>query len=675
MAGNEIKAGRAVVEVSLRDRVGRGLKNIERRLANTGRSIATLGGGITAGFGSVLAGLAWPTKLAADMEMTRSGFLTLTKSAEKTDSLLKQLTEAAASTPFEFPELAETARSLLAFGSSTETVVSEIKMLGDVASAINAPIGEIAELYGKARVQGRLFGEDINQLTGRGIPIIQELANQFGVTKTAVRDLVSEGQVNFSHLEKALRSMTTGAGTFAGGMARASQTITGKWSTMKDSIAAAVRPIGEALLPILGSLMEAVSKVLVPVGRWIQDNRQLAPLIAAVASAGVALGASLTALGVTVVAASSVVGGLSTLYAFGTTVVAAFGASSLAATGPVGLLTGAVASSMAVEGAYTASTVAATGATSVFGAVMTAILSPIYAVVGAVGGSTVAIFALAAAAGAGAVYIAAKIGLLSVAFHGIKIAFFELLGTARRTFGGILEALQAGRYRLAARILWAGLQLAFLQGADSVLGAFDWLWKNAWTIYQTFQVQLLKSIVNLFSRLPSLMMAALRGQANLNDILAEAMFNGFNAGGLLDKPIAAAQSRLAALRAQAAKAGKPRAAAAQREPNPAAGRQQRRPPVQNAAVFAQQRVQMAIAAAESERRRASQGARGVKPPIPRVAQSAMKSIQSKVQSVNFAPATALLTVDEPIKQTAANTKAMRQQLAHLNDKLGAGATV
>jgi tape measure domain-containing protein len=52
-------------------------------------------------------------------------------------------------------------------------------------------------LYGNARVQGRLFAKDINQLTGRGIPIIQRLARQFGVSDSQVEKLVETDQVGF----------------------------------------------------------------------------------------------------------------------------------------------------------------------------------------------------------------------------------------------------------------------------------------------------------------------------------------------------------------------------------------------------------------------------------------------------------------------------------------------
>ena len=77
-------------------------------------------------------------------------------------------------------ELADAGRKLIAFGESADSVPETLRRIGDVSAGVQAPVNEIAELYGKARVQGRLFAEDINQLTGRGIPIIQQLARQFG---------------------------------------------------------------------------------------------------------------------------------------------------------------------------------------------------------------------------------------------------------------------------------------------------------------------------------------------------------------------------------------------------------------------------------------------------------------------------------------------------------------
>ena len=92
---------------------------------------------------------------------------------------MKELSDFAASTPFEFPEIANAGKSLLAFGFEASKITGTLTTLGDIASSLNIPLGELSEIYGKIKTSGRVFSEDINQLTGRGIPIISELAKQF----------------------------------------------------------------------------------------------------------------------------------------------------------------------------------------------------------------------------------------------------------------------------------------------------------------------------------------------------------------------------------------------------------------------------------------------------------------------------------------------------------------
>jgi tape measure domain-containing protein len=201
-------------------------------------------------------------KLAADMESTAVAFKTLTGSAETANQVLDDLRKLGAETPFEFPELADAGRKLIAFGEGADTVAETLRRVGDVSSGVQAPIGEIAELYGKARVQGRLFGEDINQLTGRGIPIIGELAKQFGVTESEVKKLVEQGKVGFPNLEKAFISLTSKGGIFFGMMDEQSKTFNGRMSTLKDAVnntlMAFAQPINAALLPQIEKLTKYV---------------------------------------------------------------------------------------------------------------------------------------------------------------------------------------------------------------------------------------------------------------------------------------------------------------------------------------------------------------------------------------------------------------------------------
>ena len=82
-------------------------------------------------------------------------------------------------------------------------VAAPLARIGDVSAGVHGLVNEFAELYGKARVQGRLFAEAINQITGRGIPIIGELAKQFGASDSEVKKLIESGQVGFPAIEQA----------------------------------------------------------------------------------------------------------------------------------------------------------------------------------------------------------------------------------------------------------------------------------------------------------------------------------------------------------------------------------------------------------------------------------------------------------------------------------------
>lgn len=223
----------------------------EMSRAATGVALSLSAGALTA------AGVA-AIKLAANVETTRVQFEVLTKSADKANQLLGEITDLAASTPFQKMELADAGRKLLAFGSSADQVVGQLRQIGDIAALTGINVSELAEIYGKAQVQGRLFAEDINQLTGRGIPIIEELAKQFGVSTEEVKKLVSEGRVGFAQLEEAFADMTSQGGLFENGMAKLSETTAGKLSTLKDNLTEIAVTIGEQVLPAVNRMVDTM---------------------------------------------------------------------------------------------------------------------------------------------------------------------------------------------------------------------------------------------------------------------------------------------------------------------------------------------------------------------------------------------------------------------------------
>lgn len=217
---------------------------------------------------------------AADMEQTRVAFETLVGGAEKATRVLGELSDLAFKTPFEFPELAKAGQMLIAFGEDADAVADTLRRIGDVASAVGAPLGELAEIYGKARVQNQLFAEDINQLTGRGIPIFTELARVTGRSADEIKALAADGKITFPLLDQAFRNMTSAGGKFFGMMAQQSGTWNGLMSSLSDAWTrlktAFGAPILDSLKPILESGVELMTQMLgqakavgTAIGEWM----------------------------------------------------------------------------------------------------------------------------------------------------------------------------------------------------------------------------------------------------------------------------------------------------------------------------------------------------------------------------------------------------------------------
>lgn len=186
--------------------------------------------------------------LASRVETTTAQFKTLLGSADLAKQKMEELQAFSASTPFQFDGLAEAAKSLLAFGVSNEQVIPTMKVLGDIAAATGNDIGSLASIFGKARSQGKLTTDVLNQLGERGIPIGAALAKQFGKTEAEIREMASSGELSFSDLQKAMNSMTEEGGIAFDGMAEQAGTLAGVWSTFKDNISLLMGDIGQAIV-------------------------------------------------------------------------------------------------------------------------------------------------------------------------------------------------------------------------------------------------------------------------------------------------------------------------------------------------------------------------------------------------------------------------------------------
>ena len=207
------------------------------------------------------AGLA-SIKFAGELEQTQLALEVLLGDAQEATRIKDEWTALAAETPFNSADIDSAGKKLLAFGIGADTVTDSLRRIGDISAATGSSISDIADIYGKAKVQGRLFAEDINQFQGRGIPVVQSLAKVLGVAETNVKDLVAEGKVGFPELEKAFKDMTSEGGQFSGMMEKLSTSTMGQFSSLVDNAQLTLAKFGQMLLPLANDAMTAISGIL-----------------------------------------------------------------------------------------------------------------------------------------------------------------------------------------------------------------------------------------------------------------------------------------------------------------------------------------------------------------------------------------------------------------------------
>lgn len=189
-------------------------------------------------------------------------FETMLGSTEKANDLMAQLTQTAAKTPFDLQGVAQGAKQLLAYGTAAEEVNDVLVHLGDIASGLSIPLNDIVMLYGTTMTQGRMYTQDLRQFMGRGIPIAEELAKQFGVTKDKVGELVTQGKVTSKEFNAAIMAMSSEGGKFYNLMEKQSASLTGQISNLEDAWDVARNNIGKNMEGIAGDAISMATSIV-----------------------------------------------------------------------------------------------------------------------------------------------------------------------------------------------------------------------------------------------------------------------------------------------------------------------------------------------------------------------------------------------------------------------------
>jgi tape measure domain-containing protein len=202
--------------------------------------------------------------LGTGMEQTEIAFSVMTGSMKRAKGLIGELQQFANRTPYDNDALQKQAKVLLQFGREHTTVISDIRMLGDIASGNKEKLRALTLAYSQASSAGRLMGQDLLQMINAGFnPLMilaKEQAHLFnGDLQKAyqhLRDEMSKGNISMDQVTHAFKSATQEGGLFYGMMDKQSQTVSGRMSTLVGKLQMLGIRLGKALLPVFKGLTE-----------------------------------------------------------------------------------------------------------------------------------------------------------------------------------------------------------------------------------------------------------------------------------------------------------------------------------------------------------------------------------------------------------------------------------
>ena len=228
----------------------------------------------------------------ATMESYLTNFKVMLGSEEAAATKLSEIRKMAASTPFTLDDLTSGTQTLLQFGIAADDTTGVLQRLGDISLGNAEKLQTLTRAYGKMSSAQKVTLENVNMMIDAGFNPLNQICDATGESMSDLYKRISDGKVSFSELEAAVEAATSQGGQFYNGMLEASQTFSGRMSTLKDNVSALTGELTSGLFAALGELVVKLNEVVVS---FLDSDEKMAQLketigiaTAVVAAAGAA---------------------------------------------------------------------------------------------------------------------------------------------------------------------------------------------------------------------------------------------------------------------------------------------------------------------------------------------------------------------------------------------------
>jgi tape measure domain-containing protein len=228
---------------------------------------------IVAGAGAI-AGI---VKIGMEAEQTKASFDVLLGSQQKSADMLKLLTEYSNKTPYGKQDIQDASKMMLQFGISAESIMPNIKMIGDIAMGNADKMSSLTLAFSQVSSAGKLQGQDLLQMINAGFNPLKEISRTTGESMATLKDKMEKGAISADMVSTAFQTATSKGGLFYGMSDKMSKTIGGQLSTVLDNFKekaiqafSMIQPLMQPVLNVLDFMVTTLGLILTPLGSFIK---------------------------------------------------------------------------------------------------------------------------------------------------------------------------------------------------------------------------------------------------------------------------------------------------------------------------------------------------------------------------------------------------------------------
>lgn len=197
-----------------------------------------------------------------EMESMEISFSVLTGSMEKSKQLIGEMKALGAVSPLQTSDIAKAGQTLMGFGVDVNRVMPILRQLSDISMGDSQRFQSLSLAFAQMSAQGRLMGQDLNQMINAGFNPLQIISEKTGKSIGQLKDEMSKGNILSQDVANAFAAATQEGGKFYGMTEKLGKSLNGMFNQQQDKLNQQWAELGEKITPQVVSSMELVNEAI-----------------------------------------------------------------------------------------------------------------------------------------------------------------------------------------------------------------------------------------------------------------------------------------------------------------------------------------------------------------------------------------------------------------------------